>query len=230
MYQFDEIPEGRDPLCIVCEEMLADALDETLAPADRTWFDHHLGGCAECSAMVADAQRGAAWLDLLKTPRPEPSAMLLERILAQTQGVLDVEEASVTPHLTAAVVGRPVPLPAMTPVPVPLASTRKLLAFRPRMPQLANWSQTMFQPRLAMTAAMAFFSLALTLNLTGVRLDQVKASSLTPTGLKRSFYEANAEAVRYYDNLRVVKVMESRVEDLRDANADANALPESQQR
>jgi hypothetical protein len=72
----------------------------------------------------------------------------------------------------------------------------------------------MLQPRLAMTAAMAFFSIALTLNLTGVRLSELRPSDLKPSSIRRGFYEANAHVVRYYDNLRVVYELESRVRDL----------------
>jgi hypothetical protein len=71
-----------------------------------------------------------------------------------------------------------------------------------------------------MTAAMAFFSIALTLNLAGIRLDQLHARDLNPTHVKQTYYEASAEAVRYYDNLRVVRVLESRVDDLRATNGD----------
>jgi hypothetical protein len=84
------------------------------------------------------------------------------------------------------------------------------------------------QPRLAMTAAMAFFSIALTLNLTGVRITQLKASDFTPSSLKRSFYDANAKVVRSIDNLRVVYELESRVHDLqRDADSSTPPAPES---
>ena len=42
--------------------------------------------CGPCSQMLADARRGAAWLEMLRHPAPEPPAALLERILAQTSG------------------------------------------------------------------------------------------------------------------------------------------------
>jgi outer membrane biosynthesis protein TonB len=84
------------------------------------------------------------------------------------------------------------------------------------------------EPRLAMTAAMAFFSIALTLNLLGVRLDQIKTADFSPTSLKQTYFQANATAVRYYDNLKVVRVLESRVDDIRQANA-VDQLPEQSQ-
>jgi hypothetical protein len=86
--------------------------------------------------------------------------------------------------------------------------------------------QTMLQPRLAMTAAMAFFSIALTLNLTGVHLNELKASDLKPANIERNLSDANARAVRYYENLRVVYELESRVRDLQHAN-DNDSAPTS---
>ncbi len=209
IFKFDENQHNRSPLCTACEEMLTDALDHTLSPADQTWFDKHVTSCVDCSDMLADAQRGAAWLELLKAPRPEPSAALMERILAQTSGL--EQKNSLSPIF----IGQPVPDSA------PAMPHTNLLPFRPRMPKFAAWANAYSQPRLMMTAAMAFFSIALTLNLTGVRLDQLRASNLKPTSVRKTYYEASADAVRYYDNLKVVQVMESRVDKLRTSDSDA---------
>jgi hypothetical protein len=78
----------------------------------------------------------------------------------------------------------------------------------------------MLQPRLAMTAAMAFFSIALTLNLTGVRITSLRPSDLKPSSLRRSASEAMAGVIRYSDNLRVVYELESRVRDLQRSDDD----------
>jgi hypothetical protein len=86
------------------------------------------------------------------------------------------------------------------------------------------FGQIMLQPRLAMTAAMAFFSIALTMNLTGVRLQDLRASDLTPSSLKRDFYSTRTRVVQYYGGLRVVYELESRVHDLQSAqDVDAPA-------
>lgn len=208
MIKFDS--NNQRPLCLACEEMLVDALDETLTPADQAFFDRHVTTCADCTQMLADARRGAAWLELLKTPRPEPSALLMERILSQTSGLAGDHAHELAPII----VGQPAILPSAAP------ARSNVLAFRPRMPKFASWTNARFEPRLAMTAAMAFFSIALTLNLTGIRLDQLNASTLRPSSIKRTYYEASADAVRYYDNLRVVRVMESRVDTLRQVDSD----------
>jgi hypothetical protein len=78
----------------------------------------------------------------------------------------------------------------------------------------------MLQPRLAMTAAMAFFSIALTLNLTGVRLSALRASDFKPSNIMRSASQAKMRVVQYTDNLRVVYELESRVRDLQQRSSD----------
>jgi hypothetical protein len=75
------------------------------------------------------------------------------------------------------------------------------------------------EPRLMMTAAMAFFSIALTLNMTGVRLSALRLSDLRPTAM-RSFMErqltmASVPIIRYYDHLRFVYEVESKMRQLR---------------
>ena len=216
---------GGSQHCATCEAMLMDALDGMLSAADQAMFDQHLGGCASCSQMFADARRGAAWLEMLRTPMPEPSAALLERILAKTSGSVP----AATQHSLSFM---PTPSPSValdgslsggvSGVPVRSAT---VLPFRSRLAaafHIRTISQTMLQPRLAMTAAMAFFSIGLTLNLTGVKLNELHASDLKPSSVKRSFYHANGAVVRYVDNLRAVYELESRVRDLqRSSDSDA---------
>ncbi len=196
------------PPCHACEALLPDALDSILSAADQAWFDAHLATCAACSDMVADAQRGAAWLELLKTPRPEPSPALMTRILAQTSGQQHITHL-VTTLGPQRLIADTWPIYAYTP-PQPPAN---VIPFRPR---LFSPVARMLETRLAMTAAMAFFSIALTLNLTGVRLDQFHASDLRPSHLSNTWFQATAQAHRSYDNLKVVQVFTSRVESVRE--------------
>jgi len=228
--QFGSVKPGApgDPQhCAQCEAMLVDALDGTLSKADQATFDTHMIGCPSCATLLADAQRGTAWLEMLKSPRPEPPTSLFERILAQTSGKSALGTAK--EDQAPIILGRtdylrtPTPLPGHSPLLPPegaiLASnpfaTGKVLPFRARVTHgLRSFGQTMLQPRLAMTAAMAFFSIALTMNLTGIRLSQLHASDLKPSSIMRSCYDAKARVVRYSDNLRVVYELESRVRDL----------------
>jgi Putative zinc-finger len=228
--QFGSVKPGApgDPQhCAQCEAMLVDALDGTLSAADQATFDTHMIGCPGCASLLADAQRGAAWMEMLKSPRPEPPATLFESILAQTSGKIALGPAKEdqppivlgrTDYLRTpnTLLSHPTLLPAAAGdvATNPFASA-KVLPFRTRVTSgLRSFGQTMLQPRLAMTAAMAFFSIALTMNLTGVRLSQLHASDLKPSSILRSCYDAKAKVVRYSDNLRVVYELESRVRDL----------------
>ena len=195
--------------------MLADAQDGSLSSEDQARFDAHMATCTACSEMLADAQRGAAWLEMLRTPRPEPPAALLERILAQTGGQAGNQAGPRFVPQAVAMDNADDPQPMEL---APAAAGAKVLPFHSRMASMrqGGWrvGRAILQPRLAMTAAMAFFSIGLTLNLTGVQLNQLRATDLKPANIRRSFYEADAHIVRYYENLRVVYELESRVKDL----------------
>jgi anti-sigma factor RsiW len=232
---------GNPQHCAQCEAMLVDALDGTLSAAEQATFDLHMVGCSTCAAMLADAQRGSAWMEMLKSPRPEPSATLLERILAQTSGLAssnaqtgreayplilgsnDRLRAPEPPHTPNTLLGHPIPIRPST-IPVATFASSNVLPFRSRLTHgLRSFGQTILQPRLAMTAAMAFFSIALTMNLTGVHLSSLRASDLKPSSIMRSCYETKARVARYSDNLRVVYELESRVHDLQRSSDDGRS-------
>jgi hypothetical protein len=213
MRQFGDKPGGGEH-CAECEAMLADALDETLSADDQVRFDRHSASCEPCGQMVADARRGAAWLELLRNPAPEPPPDLLERILAQTSWTqIPSHAGSVVPapfsHALA---------PASTNV---IAFPRQAFAAVRR----TGFGQIMLEPRLAMTAAMAFFSIALTMNITGIHPTALRPADLKPSSLRRDFFSANARAVQYYEGLRVVYELESRVRDLQAAQDADSASP-----
>ncbi len=225
--------------CAQCEAMLADALDGTLSDADQAMFDLHMAGCSACAAMLADAQRGAAWLEMLKFPQPEPPLALIERILAETSGqpaIRTSASSSTVPAASATVrnpntlLGSPMLAPSYAGTRQTAAFATNVLPFRSRFTHgLRSLGHTMLQPRLAMTAAMAFFSIALTLNLTGVRLSSLRASDLKPSSILRTCYATKARVVRYSDNLRVVYELESRVRDLQHSPDDDNSTSSGQQ-
>ena len=118
---------------------------------------------------------------------------MMARILASTSGVADSMPA----------------VPVVAGVPVAVAQPGWL-------PGLERHAA---QSRWVMTAAMAFFSIAFTLNLTGVRLGGLQLSDLTPSNLavsmRRQFYVADAGVVRYYRNLRFVYELESKVREMK---------------
>ena len=83
-----------------------------------------------------------------------------------------------------------------------------------------------------MTVAMAFFSIALTLNLTGIKVTDLRAADFHPSRLRanitRQYYSTNEQVTKYYENLRLVYEMESRVRELR-RTTDTEPAPSPQQ-
>jgi hypothetical protein len=189
---------GRALRCDEWENLLADALDGTLSAADQAAFTRHQNECALCAQMFKETDRGKAWMQYL-TVEPEVPSDLLGKILARTSEIpgTGIQPGVATPGRT---------LPARPWRRVMLPAVRQVL-----------------EPRLMMTAAMAFFSIALTLNLTGIKLTQLRAEDFQPSRLRanltRTFYSTNEQVTKYYENLRVVYEMESRVRELRRATA-----------
>jgi anti-sigma factor RsiW len=214
MSQFDEM-ENKPATCMVCEAMLPEAVDGTLTEAEQKAFDKHVAGCVECANELNEAQRGRAWLGMLKSQTPEPPANLLAKILAETSGA-----QTRTAHVPVA--AEPETPYDWTPRPVPVPSFgARFGAFGKTLSDMfsMNSARSTFQPRMAMTAAMAFFSIALTLNLAGVRLNNIRTASFTPSGLQRTFADADASVTRTFQNNRVVYQMESKVSELRSDDA-----------
>ncbi|HUH64269.1 MAG TPA: zf-HC2 domain-containing protein [Terracidiphilus sp.] len=184
------------PACGQWETLLADALDGLLRPEDEATFSGHMAICPACSALFEEARKGREWLEFL-SPEPEVPLGLLEKILAQT-GPGQVEGYGLLPAPAGNVVALPQPW---------------------QRPGFMGHIRRFAEPRLMMTAAMAFFSIALTLNLTGVRITSIRLSDLRPTAV-RSFMQrqvtmASTPIIRYYDHLRFVYEVEARMRDFR---------------
>jgi Putative zinc-finger len=181
---------GRVLRCDEWENLLADALDGTLSAADEAAFSRHHRECALCAQMLKETEQGRSWMQYLAV-EPEVPADLLKKILARTSGPQPG-----------------VPAPALSLPPRPAWHRVMLPAVR-----------QVLEPRLMMTVAMAFFSIALTLNLTGVKVTELRAVDLQPSRLRanltRTYYSTNEQVTKYYKNLRLVYEMESRVRELR---------------
>jgi hypothetical protein len=185
------------PACGQWETLLADALDGLLKPEDETTFNAHMVTCQACTVLYDEARRGREWLEFL-SPEPEVPAGLLDRILARTGPGQSAE-------LGLAAEGNVLPLPQLA---IPAWQKPGFMGFVHRFAE----------PRLLMTAAMAFFSIALTLNMTGVRVSTLRLSDLRPIAM-RSFMErqltmASVPIIRYYDHLRFVYEVESKMRQL----------------
>jgi hypothetical protein len=199
------------PACGQWETLLVDAMDGLLRPEDESVFSGHMASCTACTEMFEQVRRGREWLTFL-APEPEVPAYLLDRILDET-GHGKADPAKFAPA-TLAVAGGP---NVMTMPPV-----WQRPGFAARMRRFA-------EPRLLMTAAMAFFSIALTLSMTGVRFSAIKMTDLRPSTVRsvveRRIMTASTPFIRYYDHLRFVYEVESTMKEMR-----RNSESQSQQK
>jgi hypothetical protein len=186
--QFGNKP-GATLRCEEWESLLADALDGLLPEGKSAAFRAHSGECASCGDLLAHAEQGREWLGYLHAEPDVPPA-LIGKILDRTVG------------------------PGSMPLPV-VATGEGAGAVAMAMP----WRRSFHETRLLMTVAMAFFSIALTLNLIGVKVSNLRLADLRPSTIgstiSRQFYAARGSVVRYYDNLRFVYQLESRMRELR---------------
>jgi len=190
------------PACGQWETLLADALDGLLRPEDEAFFQDHMATCPTCTELYEEAKRGREWLDFLST-EPEMPEGLLEKILAQT-GAGQVAGFGVLPG-------------QMQPVAAGAMAYPRMQAWQ--KPGFLGFVRRFAEPRLMMTVAMAFFSIFLTLNLTGVKLKDLKLANLRPQAV-RSYMErqiavASTPIIRYYDHLRLVYEVQTRMKELR---------------
>jgi hypothetical protein len=202
------VSPARKLSCEEWEAMLADYLDGTLATGELKSFHMHRETCSACGEMFTPAEQGREWLQFLQN-EPQAPATLVSRILAQTSGA-EVRPGAGGELMPAAIAAAPGP---------------QVLPFWKR----GFAGRQAGQSRLLMTAAMAFFSITLTLNMAGVRLSTIRLADLTPSAmssnLNRQYHQASARVVRYYDSLRFVYEMEAQVRDWRH-NADLeNSVP-----
>ncbi len=198
--------------CEQWEALLADKMDAEggrLAPEVEAVFVEHSGKCPGCAELLEQARQGRQWLRLLEASTPAAPVDLLSRILAKTQGA--GREADFAIGTGAAIGGQA----ARWGIPFLAAPHSGMIAARGAQ-----------NARMLMTAGMAFFSIALTLSLVGVRLTSVHAAELRPqvvqANVSRSFYGTKKQVVSFYENLRLVYEVESKMHDIRhDSDAPA---------
>lgn len=190
--------DHNDMQCSEFDALLSEALDQILSGPKFEAFQAHAKSCAVCGPLLAEAGVGKRWLEQLV--EVDPPQHLVHNILAATSG-LD----------TARVPGA---------VAVPQISWYDRVvdwigaAFRPV-------AAVVKQPRFAMSFGMAFFSLSISLSLAGVNLSDLRHADLRPTAVRRSFYETKGRVVKYYENIRFVYEMESRLREFKRATTPA---------
>jgi hypothetical protein len=180
--------------CVDFDARLADVLDGTMSGAELEAFKGHAAACDDCGPLFTQAQRGM--LALKSLVEVEPPLNLVHNIIARTSAID----------------------PAMA---LRMAQPKRSLFGRVRewsSPVLNPVVRVISQPRLAMTTAMAFFSLSLVLNLAGVKISDLRNVDLRPSAITTTasmqYHQTTAKVVKYYENIRFVYELESRMKEL----------------
>lgn len=94
-----------------------------------------------------------------------------------------------------------------------------------------RWLQPLLQPRFAMGMAMTILSFAMLERCTGIQVQHIRPGDLNPArvwdGFEDRAMRTRDRAVKYYENLRVVYDIESRLRDLREDEPAASPTPPS---
>ena len=187
--------------CLEFDALLSDAMDGSLSGTELARFEAHRSSCPSCGPMFAEVRTGMQLLRSLA--EVEPPAHFVHNVLASTTGRKET----------------------MTQAPGPRESWWQRLrgTLRPALgPAL--------QPKFAMSFAMAFFSISLVLNLAGFKISSLSQVDLRPSAIVRGAYEAQGRVVKYYENIRFVYEIQSRVQDLKRATTPEESTPPAEKR
>jgi hypothetical protein len=179
--------------CHEFDSLLSDAIDGLLSKPELDRFQAHARTCSACGPLLAEVEAGRNWLKELT--EVEPPAGLVNSILASTTGV-DTQRLRVN-------VGAPSK--------VSLWERVQAWASAALQPIIV----TVRQPRFAMSFGMAFFSLSVALSVLGVKPADLRAISLRPSAIRHTYYNTQARVVRYYENIRFVYEVESRLREFK---------------
>jgi hypothetical protein len=179
--------------CAELEILLCDYVDGTLHAQERTALESHLSGCAACTQLAADVQGVTAFME--RVAEVDPPAELMTRILhyAPSGRRASAEErASVSP----------------------------------------SWAQRLFggfvqllQPRYVMGMAMTILSFSMLARFAHIEPRQLRPSDLDPVkvwqGIDDRSHRVYDRTMKYYDNLKLVIEIQSRLKEWTDQDPGA---------
>ena len=173
--------------CVEAEALLAEAIDGTLHGSILAAFEAHRDSCPACRRMVEEASSGMHWLKGLD--EIEPPRNLVHNILAQTIG--------------------------QVPEPRAVQVTKSESWLERLKGRLSPVFAPVVTPRFAMSFGMAFFSITMLLSIAGFHVADLRHVDMSVKGVTKAYYSTQARVVRYYENIRLVYEIETRVRDLR---------------
>jgi hypothetical protein len=188
--------------CAELEILLCDYVDGTLRAEERTALEEHLPGCPACRQLAGDVAGVTAFFE--RVPRAEPPAELLTRIMHQAPGG------------AGAVRDR---------------AARELSHDDAQPSWIRRLSGRLFQgwlqPRYVMGMAMTILSFSMLARFAHIQPRQLRPSDLDPVkvwqGIDDHSHRVYDRAMKYYDNLRLVIEIQSRLREWSDQDAAQGA-------
>jgi Putative zinc-finger len=192
--------------CSEFDALLTEALDGTLAGAKLERFRGHAAVCSVCGPLFAEVDAGRRLL--LSLEEVEPPARLMNNILAATSGLdtARLHPGTVQPQLSWIDRVRAWAAPVFNPF---FAVVR--------------------QPRFAMSFGMAFFSITMALNVAGIKVADLRHIDLRPSAISRGYHMTSGRVVKYYENIRFVYQIESKVREIKRVTTPAEPAPSRDQ-
>ena len=171
--------------CADLEILICDYVDGTLYGERKAAVEEHLAGCVSCAELAKDSAGVVAFME--RAAAVEPPAELLTRILFE--------------------------------IPDARAHARQSQSVWRRFK--TKWIEPVLQPRFAMGMAMTILSFAMLGRFAGryagIEMRQIKPSDLNPvavwTSLEDQALRMWERGVKYYENLRLVYEIQTRLKD-----------------
>jgi hypothetical protein len=182
--------------CADLEALICDYVDGTLHGEQKTAVEEHLSTCASCAELARDSAGAVAFME--RAAAVDPPAELLTRIL------FEIPQARVHARATHSLWSR----------------------------LKTKWIEPVLQPRFAMGMAMTILSFAMLGRFAGryvgIEMRQIKPSDLNPvavwTAVEDEAFRMWERGVKYYENLRLVYEIQTRLKDWGDqAEVDRSA-------
>jgi hypothetical protein len=188
--------------CAELEILLADYVDGTLHAGERTALESHLAGCAACTQLAADVASATAFIE--RIPEVEPPAELMTRILhyAPASRRAAKEDRAPSPSWIKRLFG--------------------------------GFAQSVLQPRYVMGMAMTILSFSMLARFAHIEPRQLRPSDLDPVkvwqGIDDRSHRIYDRSMKYYDNLKLVIEVQSRLKEWTDTDAAAPGTRAEQRR
>jgi hypothetical protein len=182
--------------CAELEILLCDYVDGTLHLDQRAALENHLEGCAACTQLAVDVTGVTAFIE--RVAIVEPPAELMTRILhyAPNARQAAVEESA--------------------------GPSRSWIS---RL--LGGVRQSVLQPRYVMGMAMTILSFSMLARFAHIEPRQLRPADLDPVkvwqGIDDRSHRVWDRTMKYYDNLKLVIEVQSRLKEWTDADPGAPA-------